>query len=143
MYDDGSFDNGSTRQMFTKRYFLPLRDVLPQVVNLNPDVSIDWLSKSFVDKLGNVIDRYQVNYSQFRTAAPTDYQLLDDNKVMRLQAGHNIQTINGIPDVLLDYQGDLSMVYHGGTLMTGGISFLLTLMPTFGAIAGWVIKINN
>jgi hypothetical protein len=62
---------------------------------------------------------------------------------MRLQAGHNIQTVNGIPDVLLDYQGDFSMVYHGGTLTTGGISFLLTLMPTFGAIAGWVIKINN
>jgi hypothetical protein len=143
VYDDGDFNNGFTRQMYTKRYFLPLPDVLPQVVNLNPDISIDWLSKSFVDKLGNVIDRYQVNSSQFRIASLTDYQLLDDNKVMRLQPGHSIQTVNGIPDVLMDYQGDFSLVYHGGTLATGGISFLLNMAPVFGSLSGWVIKINS
>jgi hypothetical protein len=51
--------------------------------------------------------------------------------------------VNGIPDLLFDHQGDFTMVYHGGSLAPGAISFLLTLVPTFGAIAGWVIKIHN
>jgi hypothetical protein len=111
-------------------------------INTRPDISIDWSMGALVNQDGNFIDNLEVRSTASGIAHPADYKLLDNN-IMRMNAGRHIQTVNGIPDLLLDYQGDFTMVYHGACLATGGISFLLTLVPTFGAIAGWVIKING
>jgi hypothetical protein len=53
------------------------------VVNFNPDLSIDWSTKSFVDKNADFIDDLHIRSTASTVALPEDYQLLD-NKVMRL-----------------------------------------------------------
>jgi hypothetical protein len=62
---------------------------------------------------------------------------------MRINENHHIRMRNGIPALLKNYQGDLTMVYKGASKATRGISFLLNMMPFFGQITAWVIKINN
>jgi hypothetical protein len=100
---------------------------IPKYIPL-PDISIDWPSKTIVDNTGAFIDDILIlNNSSNSASSSTDYELLD-NKVMRINQNHHIRMRTGIPALLRNYHGDLTMVYHGATNTTSGISFLLNMM---------------
>jgi hypothetical protein len=108
-----------------------------------PDIQIDWPSLSIRDKTGAFIDEITIlNNTSNSASSSSQYQLLD-NKVMRFNQNNHIRMREGIPRLLKDYQGDMTMVYHGASKATNGISFLLNMMNWFGQITAWVIKIND
>jgi hypothetical protein len=108
-----------------------------------PDIYIDWSTQSIRDKTGAFIDDIIIlNNSSNSASSPSQYQLLD-NKVMRFNQNNHIRMRTGIPALLKDYQGDLTMCYVGASKATSGIAFLLDFMNWFGQITGWVIKIMD
>jgi len=82
VYDDGDFNNGSTRQIFTKRYYLPLPEVISPPVVSQPltvvertDQKLSVLSTDFasVDAvLAGVLQMsttFQINISEINSSA--------------------------------------------------------------------------
>jgi hypothetical protein len=118
--------------------------ISPPVPILSPDISIDWPTRTIRNKTGAYIDDVRVRQNSNNSASSdTQFQLLD-NKVMKINQGHYLRvTRDGIPSLLKNYQGNLTMVYHGATNTTTGISFLLTMMSGFFTTTAWIIKINN
>ena len=117
---------------------------------LLPDIYTDWTTKTLRGKDGNVLDNLDIRRDKIYHATPFEYDLVDGDTVLVTKRGIHSQTTSGIlPQPLQGYDGDLTVVYHGLSLVNDSSeSIVLTsINPNVNQssyfYSGWYVRVLN
>jgi hypothetical protein len=117
---------------------------------LIPDIYTDWATKTLRGRDGNVLDNLDIRRDKIYHATPFEYDLADGDKVLVTNRGIHSQTVSGVlPLPLQGYNGDLSIVFHGLSLINDGTESLIltSIDPNVNQssyfYSGWYVRVIN
>jgi hypothetical protein len=120
----------------------------PVYDRLLPDIYTDFTTKKLRGQFGNVLDNLEIMRNKINQATPYEYDLVDGDTVLVTKRGIHSQTTSGVlPEPLQGYDGDLTVVYHGLSLVNDSSeSIVLTsINPNVNQssyfYSGWYIRV--
>jgi len=117
---------------------------------LIPDIYTDWATKTLRGRDGNVLDNLEIMRDKNNVASSFVHDLVDGDKVLVTNRGIHSQTVSGVlPLPLQGYNGDLSIVFHGLSLINDGTESLIltSIDPNVNQssyfYSGWYVRVIN